>query len=181
MQGLTQPLFPRGTKLGKTKILTFKTASDISFTVEYAPDADLPLNISPTILSANVVGVAEKIDKLKGNQECHDPLVKVGIKLTESGLVEVLHSEVQCEIREKKNLADKFMDFFGGGKEKEEKEGEAQEQVRKKMNKTKLRSFLRLQKQNLRAQRPRQQLLPRPHQPPLQSIPLKNHDMKKLT
>jgi hypoxia up-regulated 1 len=67
--------------------------------------------------------VAEKIEKLKGTNECYDPTVKVSVKLTDAGLVQVLHSEVQCEIREKKNLADKFKGLFGGGgKDKETKE-----------------------------------------------------------
>lgn len=67
--------------------------------------------------------MAEKIEKLKGTNECYDPTVKVSVKLTDAGLVEVLHSEVQCEIREKKNLADKFKGLFGaGGKDKETKE-----------------------------------------------------------
>ena len=68
--------------------------------------------------------MAEKIEKLKGTNECYDPTVKVSVKLTDAGLVQVLHSEVQCEIREKKNLADKFKGLFGGGggKDKETKE-----------------------------------------------------------
>jgi hypothetical protein len=90
--------------------------------VGYAPDADLPRDIASTILSANITGVAEKIEKLKGIHECHDPTVKVNIKLTDSGLVEVLNSEVQCELRETFNLADKFMGFFAGPKDKEEKD-----------------------------------------------------------
>jgi hypoxia up-regulated 1 len=123
---LTQPLFPRGTKLGRSKTLSFKSSQDVSFTIQYTPDS-LPNDISPTILTASVTGVAEKIEKLKGSNECFDPLVKVNIKLTDSGLVEVLHAEVRCEIREKKNLADKFMGLFGGGN-KEEKE---EDQVRR--------------------------------------------------
>src|ERR1700738_1240670 len=112
-------LFPRRTKLGNTKTLTFKTSEDISFNILYSPDSDLPSDISPSILDAKITGVPEKIEKLKGTNECHDPTVKVSIKLTDAGLIEVLHSEVQCEIREKKNLADKFKGLFGGGKEKE--------------------------------------------------------------
>lgn len=119
-------LFPARTKLGNTKSLTFKTAQDVAFTVSYADGVDLPVGVSKTILSAKVNGVAEKIEKLKGTNECYDPTVKVNIKLTDSGLVEVLHSEVQCELREKKNFADKFMGFFGGGKDKD---SSAEEQV----------------------------------------------------
>lgn len=117
-------LFPRRTKLGNTKTLTFKTSEDVSFKIVYSEDSDLPSDISPSILEANISGVAEKIDKLKGTNECYDPTVKVSVKLTDAGLVEVLHSEVQCEIREKKNLADKFKGLFGGGKDKETKEGD---------------------------------------------------------
>jgi hypothetical protein len=117
-------LFSNGTKLGKTKVLAFKTSQDVSFTLEYALETGIPSDISQTILTANVYGVAEKIDKLKGPDECHDPTVKVNIKLTEAGLIDVLHSEVQCELREKKNLADKFKGFFGGAKDKEEEKDE---------------------------------------------------------
>ena len=85
---------------------------------------DLPADISRTILSANITGVSEKIEKLKDVNECHDPTVKVNIKLTDSGLVRVLHSEITCEIREKKNLADKFKGLFGGGKEKDDEKDE---------------------------------------------------------
>ena len=90
----------------------------------YPLDADLPGDISRKILTANITGVAEKIEKLKGALECHDPTVKVNIKLTDAGIVEVLHSEVTCEVREKKNLADKFKGLFGGGNEKEDKNEE---------------------------------------------------------
>jgi hypothetical protein len=117
-------VFPRKTKLGNSKSLTFKTDQDVQFTLEYASDVPLPSDIHRTILEAKISGVSEKIDKLKGLNECHDPTVKVNLKLTDSGLVEVLHSEVQCEIREKKNLADKFMGFFGGGKDKGDKKEE---------------------------------------------------------
>jgi hypothetical protein len=116
----SQSLFPRRTKLGKTKTLSFKTTEDVSFSIQYASDADLPNDISRTILTADITGVAEKIEGLKGDLECHDPTVKVHIKLTDAGLVEVLHSEVQCELREKRNFADKFKGFFGSGKENEE-------------------------------------------------------------
>jgi len=115
-------LFPRRTKLGNTKRLTFKTSEDISFNILYSPDSDLPSDIPPSILEAKITGVPEKIEKLKGTNECHDPTVKVNIKVTDAGLIEVLHSEIQCEIREKKNLADKFKGLFGGGKDKETKE-----------------------------------------------------------
>ena len=118
--GNSQTLFPRHTKLGNTKSLTFKTGKDMSFKVEYGGDANLRSDVSRTILSANISGVEEKIDKIKGPHDCHDPTVKVNIQLTDSGLVEILHSEVQCEIHEKKNLADKFKGFFGAGKEKDE-------------------------------------------------------------
>lgn len=37
----------------------------------------------------------------------------------------MLHSDVTCEIREKKNLADKFKGLFGGSKSKDD-EGEDQ-------------------------------------------------------
>ena len=114
--------------MGRSKTLSFKSANDVSFTIEYSPEGGLPASISPAILTANIIGVAEKIEKLKGTHECHDPLVKVSIKLSDAGLVEVLHGEVRCEIREKKNLADKFMGLFGGRKDKEDKE-EDQEQV----------------------------------------------------
>ena len=114
-------LFPARTKLGYTKSLIFKTSDDISFTLAYPSSANLPNDISRIILTANISGVPEKIEKLKGTNECHDPTVKVNIKLTDSGLVNVLHSEVTCEVREKKNLADKFKGFFGGsGKDKED-------------------------------------------------------------
>jgi len=115
-------LFPRHTKLGFSKTLAFKTSEDIAFIISYSSDADIANDISRTILESKISGVAEKIDKLKGTNECHDPTVKVSLKLTDADLVEVLHSEVQCEIREKKNLADKFKGFFGSGKEKDEKE-----------------------------------------------------------
>lgn len=115
-------LFPRRTKLGNTKTLTFKTSEDVSFKILYSPGSDLPADISPSILEAKISGVAEKIEKLKGTNECFDPTVKVSVKLLDAGLVEVLHSEVQCEIREKKNLADKFKGLFGGGKDKDTKE-----------------------------------------------------------
>jgi hypothetical protein len=116
------PLFPRRTKLGNTKVLSFKTSEDVSFKLSYASDEGFPRDISTSILNAKVTGVAEKIEKLKGVHDCHDPTVKVSLKLTDAGLVEVLHSEVICEIREKKNLADKFKGLFGGGKDKEEKD-----------------------------------------------------------
>ena len=87
----------------------------------YSSEADLPNDISRTILSTNITGVAEKIEKLKGSLECHDPTVKVNVKLTDAGIVEVLHGEVTCELREKKNLADKFKGLFGGGKSNEDK------------------------------------------------------------
>jgi len=120
---IPQTLFPRRTKLGNTKTLTFKTSEDVSFSILYSEDTDLPVDISRLILDAKISGVAEKIEKLKGTNECHDPTVKVSVKLTDAGLVEVLHSEVQCEIREKKNLADKFKGLFGGGgKDKETKD-----------------------------------------------------------
>jgi hypothetical protein len=99
--------------------------------VGYPSDINLPNDISRTILAANVTGVADKIEKLKGTLECYDPTVKVNIKLTDSGIVEVLHSEVTCELREKKNLADKFKGLFGGGNEKEDT---TEEQVYKSMN-----------------------------------------------
>jgi len=117
-----QTLFPRRTKLGNTKTLTFKTSEDVSFSILYSEDTDLPVDISRLILDVKISGVAEKIEKLKGTNECYDPTVKVSVKLTDAGLVEILHSEVQCEIREKKNLADKFKGFFGGGKDKETKD-----------------------------------------------------------
>ena len=117
-------LFPARTKLGYTKSVIFKTPHDVSFTLEYPPTVDLPADISRTILSANITAVSEKIEKLKGVNECHDPTVKVNIKLTDSGLVRILHSEVTCEIREKKNLADKFKGLFGGGKEKDDNKDE---------------------------------------------------------
>ena len=97
----------------------------------YPSDINLPNDISRTILAANVTGVTDKIEKLKGTLECHDPTVKVNIKLTDAGIVEVLHSEVTCELREKKNFADKFKGLFGSGKEKEDA---TEEQVYKFMN-----------------------------------------------
>ena len=112
-------IFPRHTKLGNTKTLAFKTSSDISFTVSYPPDVILPPDISPVLLRANITGVPDKIEKLKGTHECHDPTVKVNIKLVDAGLIEVVSSEAQCELHEKKNIADKFMGFFGGGKDSE--------------------------------------------------------------
>jgi len=112
-------IFPHHTKLGNSKTLTFKTPSDISFTVSYSPGVILPLDISPILLRANITGVPDKIEKLKGTHECNDPTVKVNIKLVDAGLVEVISSEAQCELHEKKNLADKFMGFFGGGKDTE--------------------------------------------------------------
>jgi len=115
-------LFSRHTKLGYSKTLAFKTCEDVAFKISYSPNANLPSDISMQLLESRISGVPEKIEKLKGSYECHDPTVKVSLKLTEAGIVEVLHSEVQCEIREKKNLADKFKGFFGAGKEKEEKE-----------------------------------------------------------
>jgi hypoxia up-regulated 1 len=116
-------LFPHHTKLGYTKTLAFKTSEDVHFTISYSSDADLPNDISRILLDGHISGVADKIEKLKGTNECHDPTVKVSLKLTDGGLVEVLHSEIQCEIREKKNLADKFKGIFGGGgKDKEDKE-----------------------------------------------------------
>lgn len=117
-------MFPEGTKLGNTKVLAFKTSRDVSFTLEYASGADFPSDISRTILTANVYGVAEKINKLRGPDECHDPTVKVNVKLADAGLIDVLHSEVQCEVREKKNMADKFKGFFGGAKDKVEEKDE---------------------------------------------------------
>lgn len=101
--------------------MTFQTAEDVSFEIRYPTDVHLPADISYAILSANITGVAEKIDKLKGSQECHHPTVKVNVKLTDAGLVDVLYSEVQCELHEKKNLADKFMGLFGGVKDKDDK------------------------------------------------------------
>lgn len=119
-------LFPARTKLGYTKSLLFKTSNDVFFKLGYPPYVNnLPSDISPIILSGNITGVPEKIEKLKGTNECHDPTVKVNIKLTDSGLVSVLHSDVTCEIREKKNLADKFKGLFGGGKSTDD-EGEEQ-------------------------------------------------------
>lgn len=115
-------VFPRKTKLGNTKILSFKTSEDVAFKLSYDDGGHFPEDISKSILDAKITGVAEKIEKLKGVHECHDPTVKVSLKLTDAGLVEVLHSEVVCEIREKKNFADKFKGLFGGGKDKEEKE-----------------------------------------------------------
>ena len=87
--------------------------------MSYAPEIVLPADIATGLLQANITNVAEKIDTLKGTNECHDPTVKVTFKLTDAGIVEFVHSEVQCEIREKKNLADKFMGLFGG-KDKEQ-------------------------------------------------------------
>jgi hypothetical protein len=90
----------------------------VSFSIQYDSNADFPEDISRAILTANIIGVPEKIEKLKGALECYDPTVKVNIKLTDAGLIEVLHSEVQCELREKKNFTDKVKGFFGAGKEK---------------------------------------------------------------
>jgi hypothetical protein len=122
--GISDTLFPSGTKLGKTKVLAFKTSQDVSFTLKYASNTGFPSDVSETILTANVYGVPEKIDKLRGPDECHDPTIKVNIKLTDAGLIDVLHSEVQCELREKKNIADKFKGFFGGAKDKVEEKDE---------------------------------------------------------
>lgn len=157
-KGTSQILFPRRTKLGNSKTLSFKTKEDVSFSVQYTSDADLPDDISRSILTANITGVAEKIENLKGILECHDPTVKVNIKLSDSGLVEVLHSEVQCELREKKNLADKFKGLFGAGKDKEYK---AEEQVTTLANEVDFRSFLKRPSLNLR----RLQMLPNPQLP----------------
>jgi hypothetical protein len=115
---ISHTLFPIRTKLGNSKTLAFKTDNDFSFTVSYAPDFTLPSDIATDLIQADITGVAEKIEKLKGTNECHDPSVKVTFKLTDAGIVEIAHGEVQCEIREKKNLADKFMGLFGG-KDKE--------------------------------------------------------------
>ena len=104
--------------------MIFQTEEDVSFEIRYPSDVHLPIDISYSILSANITGVAEKIDKLKGSQECHNPTVKVNVKLTDAGLVDILYSEVQCELHEKKNLADKFMGFFGGVKDKDDKKEE---------------------------------------------------------
>ena len=123
-------LFPARTKLGYTRSVIFKTSNDVSFTLGYPSSASLPGDLSPTILTANITGVAEKVEKIKGPNECHDPTVKVNIKLTDSGLVNVLHSEITCEIRERKNLADKVKGFFGGGKDKEDQKDEQVRQLK---------------------------------------------------
>jgi hypothetical protein len=162
------PLFPRRTKLGNTKVLSFKTSEYVSFKVRYASDEGFPQDISTSILDAKVTGVAEKIEKLKGVHDCHDPTVKVSLKLTDAGLVEVLHSEVICEIREKKNLADKFKGLFGGGKEKEEKD----EQVSFHLHSIDFRLCSNCLNLNLRP-------LSMPKQLPVRWIRLKRFDMRK--
>jgi hypothetical protein len=125
---LTPPetvVFPHHTKLGNTKTLTFKTSSDIALTICYPPSTLLPADIPPLLLHATITGIPDKIAKLGGEKECHDPTVKLNLRLTDAGLVDVVSSEVQCEVREKKNFADKVKGFFGGGA----KEGEEEEQV----------------------------------------------------
>ena len=122
-------IFPGHTKLGNSKTLTFKSTSDISLTISYSPDAVLPADIPPLLLHATITGVSDKIDKLRGEKECHDPTVKLNLRLTDAGLVDVVSSEVQCELREKKNFADKFKGFFGGGAKESVEEGEEEQVV----------------------------------------------------
>jgi hypothetical protein len=118
-------IFPHHTKLGNTKTLTFKTSSDISLTISYPPSTLLPPDIPPLLLHATITGIPDKITKLGGEKECHDPTIKLNLRLTDAGLVDVVSSEVQCEVREKKNFADKVKGFFGaGGKESAGEEGE---------------------------------------------------------
>ena len=121
----SKTLFPVWTKLGNSKSLSFKTSEDFTLLLSYPSSVQFPADITRTLLSANVVGVAEKIEKLKGTNECDDQIVKVNFKLSDAGIVEIVSGEVQCELREKKNLADKLMGIFGGGKDK----GKEEEQV----------------------------------------------------
>ncbi|PVF96398.1 actin-like ATPase domain-containing protein [Serendipita vermifera] len=104
-------VFPSGAKYGTRKTMTFKRKEDFTMTVGYknAEDAEIP----PRIFSAELVGVTEAMANLT-EKAAIDPVIKVTVGLSESGLVTIHEALAYGEIKDE-SIAGKIKGFFGGG------------------------------------------------------------------
>ncbi|KAF8841856.1 actin-like ATPase domain-containing protein [Paxillus ammoniavirescens] len=109
-------IFPKGTKYGTRKTLSFKRTEDFSLWLNYRHEVapDFPREI----LSAQISGIAEALGNLT-EREAIDPVIKATVTLSESGLVSVNEAVAYGEIKDE-SLTGRLKGLFGGGSGEQE-------------------------------------------------------------
>ena len=108
-------LFTDVSVLGSKKLMTFKKTTDFTFTMEYV----LASGVAP-IASVQVIGLEAALAKFKTTIQ-DDPKVRMQIRLTESGILQIDDFHVVLNLdtpkpEKKKPVLDSLMDFLGSKK-----------------------------------------------------------------
>ncbi|KIK97251.1 hypothetical protein PAXRUDRAFT_825149 [Paxillus rubicundulus Ve08.2h10] len=109
-------IFPKGTKYGTRKILSFKRKEDFSLWLNYKNE--VAPGFPREILSAQISGIAEALGNLT-EREAIDPVIKATVTLTESGLVTVNEAVAYGEIKDE-SFTGRLKGLFGGGSGEQE-------------------------------------------------------------
>ncbi|CCA66452.1 related to glucose regulated stress protein, HSP70-like [Serendipita indica DSM 11827] len=103
-------ILPAKTVYGAKKTMTFKRNHDFNITISYK-DAD-NLDIPPHILEAEIIGVADAVANLT-SRGAVDPLVKVSVGMSDSGMITLHDAFVYGEVKEE-TVVGKLKNLFGG-------------------------------------------------------------------
>ncbi|KAF9238683.1 heat shock protein 70 family [Melanogaster broomeanus] len=109
-------IFPKGTKYGTRKTLSFKRKEDFSVWFDYKDE--IASGFPREILQVQISGVAEAIDELT-ERGATDPIVKVTVALSESGFASVKEAIADGEIKDE-SLTGRLKGLFGGASGEQE-------------------------------------------------------------
>jgi len=122
-------IFPKGSKYGSRKTLSFKRNEDFSVWLDYK--TEVALGFPREILQVQISGVAEALGNLT-ERGATDPVVKLTVALSESGFVSAKEAVAYGEVKDE-SLTGMLKGLFGGGSGEQEvlkeqgAEGTAQE------------------------------------------------------
>jgi hypoxia up-regulated 1 len=102
---LTTAIFPRGTKHGTRKTMTFKKKEDFAVTLAYKVPPSRGLGAS--LLEARIGGVAEALKNIT-EMGATDAVVKATIALSESGFASVKEAFVVGDVKIDESIAGTF-------------------------------------------------------------------------
>ncbi|KAG8817653.1 lumenal Hsp70 protein, partial [Serendipita sp. 399] len=108
---INTPVLPSASIYGAKKVLTFKRKEDFNITLGYKETEEL--YVPPQILEAEISGVAEALANLT-SRGAIDPLVKVTVGISDSGMAVIHDASVYGEVKEE-TIVGKIKNLFGGG------------------------------------------------------------------
>ncbi|KAF9221713.1 actin-like ATPase domain-containing protein [Gyrodon lividus] len=109
-------VFPKGTKYGARKTLSFKRKEDFSLWLDYKNE--VAPGFPHEILSVQISGVVEALGNLT-ERGATEPIIKITVTLCESGFVSVTEAVAFGEIKDE-SLTGRLKGLFGGGSGKQE-------------------------------------------------------------